>query len=353
MRLLRPFSATLFCVILAACGGGSSVTPSSTAPPSGTGASGLSSQSVQQSDVQAGVSGVQAARNLVGEGQESILITHRIAPVLRALLAHRAAAPTSCENGTSVTLSGNVITIDEYYDVACTQIESSLVWTETETATSFSGPATETVYSTNGSVTETAQLQVTVDLSSVNGNPDTTPIISGFSILTTSMRSGAGYQLGEAGLACALTSPVTCGVVAAVNGSSGESGINVNATAGSSASTSLSMQVQTYRANAANGLSISPATFPAWSIAPAGDLTQTISLTGQENSTQLSFTVNDATNGGALTITGATSGTVTGTLTSTSGGAQIASFTIDANGDGSVTFGNGTTATIAGYTIEG
>jgi len=360
---LRFTTAVVLCTLLAACGGsggggGSSIiVPPPTNPPGG----GMAQQSVQREDAQSGISGVQTARSVTG----SPTSTYSKVRALRELVAregrdaffgpHARYGIGPCSNGqeTSTTAGANntaILEVDSFYDTLCTKIESKLVWTASQSGNNLTGPATSTQYSNSGAITEIDTMSITFYLNSSQQ-------LTGFSLLLTSIVQN-GVQVGEAGVACtvASTNTISCGVADANNVASGEVGANVSATvttASNSSNTSMSMQVSAYQASAANALSIAAATLPFWTVSPAADQTQSVSISGSTTSTTISLTVTDSTNGGSLAISGSTSGSVTGTMTRTDTDATVATFTLDAFGNGTLTYGNGTQVQIVNYAVQG
>lgn len=355
MRSFRVVAAFAFTAFLAACGGGGSSPGGVTVPPPipAPSATGLAQQTVQRSDTQSALTGVQTYEEIAGGGSIGTLTATRSAYRMLAKLnprkllsARRSEAGAACSNGEEETVSGTTITIEQFYDAACTEPEAEIVWTYTQEGDDYTGPATYTMYSTSGATTETADVQITFDFSS-------TGTLTAFAFLLTSIVD-QGTQLGEAGVACAEGSNLTCGVAAIANVAAlgSEIGANASATVNSSTST-VSMQVTDYQ-GAENALSLAQATIPNWTIAPASDQISSTSMTAQPTSTGFTLTLVDNTNGGTFAIAGSSSGTVTGTLTNNANGATVATFTIDAQGNGTLTYtSSGTTASIVNFVVQG
>jgi hypothetical protein len=364
VRYVR-FVAALICVAaLTACGGGGG---SSSGGGGGGGTppqSNISQQSVQRTDVQSGLSGLQAYESYEGGGSlTSFTATRALTAAVRrrgraVLTTRRRDGAAGCDDGVVQTevpnSSGTVVTVtvSVYYDAACDNIESTLVWAASETSsTEISGPATLTNYSTTGAVTETANATIAFYLNSQDE-------LTGLSILATSIVAN-GVSLGQAGIACNVPSlsSFSCGVAAATNiaSSSLEDGANVSLS-GSQTSTQLtvSMSISTYQ-GALNALSITAATFPDWTISPSADLLGSLSMSGTESptSTTVSLTMTDSTNNATLTMSGSVGGTITGTLTNNATGTAVATFSVNAQGNGTVTYGNGSTASIVDYMVQG
>ncbi len=365
MRNIR-FVAALMCVgALTACGGGgggsSSGGGSGVNPPQ----SNISQQSVQRTDVQSGLSGLQAYQSYEGGGSlTGFTATRALTAAVRrngrtVLSTRRRDGAAGCDDGvveeTPIDNSNGsiTITINVYYDAACDNIESSLTWTASEVPSSdeVSGPATLIDYSTSGTVTETANATIAFYLNSQDE-------LTGLSFLATSIVAN-NVSLGQAGIACNVPSlsSFSCGVAAATNiaSSSLEDGANVSLS-GSQTSTQLTvnMQISTYQ-GALNALSITAATFPDWTISPSADLLGSLSMSGTESasSTTVSLTMTDSTNNATLTMSGSAGGTITGTLTNNATGATVATFTVNAQGNGTVTYGNGSSASIVDYMVQG
>lgn len=372
VKIARAFAVLTISTMLAACGGGggggttgSSGGGGSTVTPPGPSSANMTQQSVQRADVQSSLAGVQAVREASG-GSATILARERNA--LRAAVAQArragffgsarviavATSAPGCTNGTVTSTAAGpngstVFTVSTYYDSLCTEIESTVVWTATQSGDTVSGPATETLYSTSGTVTETANAQLTLVYSS-------TQVLTGLSILMTSIVSN-GKQQGQVGIGCSTvsTTSVSCGVAVAsdVYTSSLEQGANVSFTATTtSTGATVSMQASAYQ-SALDGLSISAAAFPDWTISPASAQTGSVSITGTESASAVSLSVTDSANGGSVAISGTVSGTMNGTLTRTDTGATVATFTIDQFGNGTLTYGNGTQVQIVNYAVQG
>lgn len=359
---IRRIAVFVSVALLAACGGGGGGSGSnvSVPPPAQTN---ITQQSVQRSDAQSGLSGLNAYLSYAGGGSLSTYAATRtlvsgVKSKGRAWLTNlRRDGATGCEDGTVSGYTENsngtvTFTIDDYYDSACDNIESSLVWTATISSNDevFSGPATLINYSTSGAVTETTTATIEFIF---NSSGD----LTGFSILATSIVEN-NTSLGQAGIGCSVASATTvsCGVAAAANiaASSLEDGANVSMTATTSSAVSVSMQISTYQGGL-NALSIASGTFPDWTVSPSSDLLGSVAISGTESPTSatVSLTLTDSTNDATLSMTGSIDGTVTGTLTNNANGATVASFSVNAQGNGTLTYGNGDTASIVDYIVQG
>jgi hypothetical protein len=353
---VRSFSRclALFSIVasLVACGGGGGggtipSGPAATATPNAS----LAQQSVQRGDAQATLSGVQTYEELEGSGSAGVLASVRTARAMlakthaRALLASRHIAAT-CESGEEETISGDTITVEEFYDSGCTEPEATIVWTASQDGYDLTGPATFTTYSTSGAVTETAQMTITFYYNSAD-------VLTGIALLFSSIVEN-GVQLGQLGVACteSSTNATSCGLasVSNVGALNVEDGASVTATV--SSSEAVSMQIAEYQ-GAQNTLSISQGTLPSWTISPASDQTASYSLSGQPSGSGFTLTLTDVTNGGTFAVTGSAGGTITGTLTSNASGATEASFTVNALGSGTLTYGSGTQVTITDFVVQG
>lgn len=371
MILLRSVAAFSLAALLSACGGGGGGGATSggggvTVTPPTPNSQNMTQSSVQRADVQSTLAGVQAQREY-GGGSTTAFARQRAA--LRAAVegARRAGmfgtarsplvTPTSapgCSGGsTSSTTPGTngseILTVTAYYDTLCTQIEDSIVWTATQNGNVISGPATITLYSTAGALTETASGQIQFDYNSSQQ-------LTGLSFLMTSIVV-SGKQQGQLALGCSVTSSTTasCGVAVAsdIFSLSLEDGANVSFTATTtSAGSTFSMQTIAYQSTI-DGLSISAAGFPDWSISPSSAQTGSIAITGTQTASSVSFTAVDSSNGGSITVTGSSSGTLSGTIVRSDTNASVGTFTLDSNGNGTLTYGNGTQVSIFNYTVQG
>ncbi len=361
MTFVRVLSAVLIGTILSACGGGGGgtsgggvITVPTLPPPSGAS---MAQQSVQREDAQSGISGVQAARSFTGSATTTYSRIRAMRTFVErngraALFGPRARYGIGlCSNGqeTSTTAGANntaIVEIDTFYDALCTTLESQLVWTASQSGSNLSGPATSTQYAQNGTITETDTMSITFYLSGQT--------VTGFSLFVSSILK-SGIQIGQAGVACTATSStaVSCGVADANNVASGEVGANVSATVSVTATTTMSMQVSAYQSSGANALAIAASSFPFWSISPAADQTQSVSISGSARAPSRSLTVDAATNGGALAISGSPSGAIAGTLTRNDTGATVATFALDGFGNGTLTYGDGTQVSILNYAVQG
>jgi len=358
---IRRVAGFVCIVLLSACGGGSSSGGggggSVTVPPPVT--LNLSDQSVQRSDAQSGLAGVEAYQEYEGGGSISTLTAARAMRTMLAKVSPKSFAdgarprPLLCNAGDGVneTIVNNgngslTITIEDYYDDACTQPEAEVVWTATQSGSTVSGPASFTEYSASGTVTGTASAQITFLFNNSSLQEET-----GFSFLLTDVVEN-GEDLGEIGVACTLTVTGSCssaGVAAAANASSIDSEEGASVTL--SVSSTLSMNVAQYQ-GAENSLTVSQGTFPAWTISPSSALLSSVSISGSATANGFALTLTDSTYGGTLAITGTASG-VTGTLTNTATGATVASFTVNAQGNGTLTYSNGTQVSIVDYIVQG
>ncbi len=366
MQSVRFVTALVCTGALAACGGGGGGGGSTSGgggggitPPQQTN---ISQQSTQRADVQSGLGGIQAYESFEGGGSLTNFIATRALSAAvrregRGLLASlRRDGAAGCSDGvvtTEVPNSNNTVvtvTVSVYYDAACNNIESTLVWEASEpSSTELSGPATLTEYSTTGAVTETANATIVFYVNSQDQ-------VTGISILESSI-SANGVSLGQAGVACNTPSVTafSCGVAAVANvaASSLEDGANVSLSGSQTGSqTTVNMQVSAYQGGL-NALSVAVATFPDWTITPASDLLNTLAISGSGSPTSVTLTLTDSANDATLSMTGSVGGTITGTLTNNATGATVATFTVNAQGSGTVTYSNGSTASIVDYLVQG
>ncbi|HUN29685.1 MAG TPA: hypothetical protein VMV65_07745 [Alphaproteobacteria bacterium] len=352
MRNARFVTALVGAGALAACGGGGGGgggTGVTVPPPVPTN---LSETSVQRNDAQSALSGVQAYQEYAGGGSISTLTAVRVVHTMLAktnpktLLTAPPRHVLSCNTSPGVNeyTSGDTITIEDYYDSQCTQLEAEIVWTVTQSGNTYTGPAVFTEYSMTGGVTESANVQITFIFNSAD------TAVTGFSFLLSNVVDNGTAISGEIGLACNAGTATTCdiAVVANVAALSAEDGSSVSATATTS---SISMQISDYQ-GAENSLSIAQGTFPAWVISPSADLVASVSIAGQATSSGFSLSLTDSTNGGTFAITGTSSG-VTGTLTNNATGATVASFTVDDQGNGTLTYSNNSQVSIVDYIVQG
>jgi hypothetical protein len=345
-------------LLLAACGGGGGSTPPTTTGgqtggSTGGNSGGLTSTSVERSDAQSALVGVQAYENAEGGGSGGILTARRMLEHVdvKAMLAHERRDVPTCEAGSTggteetvveTSSTTETVTIETFYDAACTEPEVDLVWNASLSGTNLTGPATYTQYNATGTTAFTASAQVTIYATSTGTE-------TGISLLITGITGADTGSLVSTGLACSETGSAGCSLAVVGNTSSGETGVVSDA---SVSTTAVSMQVQAYQGSA-GALSIQAGTFPDWTIAPSSDEIASVSISGGPASGGgFSLTLTDNVNGGTFAITGSANGTVTGTLTATGSSTTDASFSIDAAGDGTLTYGNGTTASIVDFEIQ-
>jgi hypothetical protein len=351
VRYVRFVTALICAGALAACGGGGSggtTLPQATPTP----ATNLSQTSVQRSDAQSALAGVQAYEEYNGGGSISTLTSVRAVHTMLARINPRhpmtcATSPGLSETVVSTGSNTATITIENYYDSACTQLEAEIVWNVTISGETFSGPAQFTEFSQSGTQTGSANVQITF----VFNNAGTE--LTGFSFLMSNVVQNSTAISGEIGLACsagATSGSATCGIAAVANVSALnlEDGVSVTASASSS---SLSMQALDYQ-GPENALSIAAGTIPNWTISPSSDLVSSVSISGQTTASGFTLTLTDSTNGGTFAIVGSSSG-VTGTLTDNSTGGTDATFTVNAQGNGTLTYSNGTQVSIVDYLVQG
>jgi hypothetical protein len=368
MQNSRRLTACVFIFALSACGGGGGSSSSGYISPPPTPATNLSQQSVQRADAQSALTGVQAYEEYAGGGSVSTLSSERslyallkeiTAPMLQVSHSRRV---FTCNGGAGVnetivetSSTTATVTLEDYYDSACTDLEAEIVWTVTESQsgsqTILSGPATFSKYAQGNSATptQTASAQITF-------YENASDQVTGFSYLLSNMTQNGSPISGEAGLACnvASSTSVSCGVAAIANVAalSAEDGALVSASVSTASSVTVSMAVAAYQ-GAENRLSIAQGTFPNWTISPASDQTASVSITGSATSTGFALTLTDNTNGGTFAISGSSSGNVTGTLTNNSTGATVASFTVNGQGNGTLTYSSGTQVQIVDYVVQG
>ncbi len=248
MSFGRAFAVFGVAAMLAGCAGGgtSGGGNGNVSPPAAPSSANMTKKSVQRADVQSSLAGVQAMREAVGPGTSAFVrqrnaLKAAVAKARRAGMfgiLHPMATATSDPNcngsgSSESTAPGSngsvVITVSTYYDSACTDIESVIVWTATQSGSTVNGPATVTLYSKNGTVTETASAQVQFIYSD-----STLSVVTGISILMTSIVDN-GKNQGELGVGCNIASATTisCGVAVAadVYAAQIEEGANVSFTA--------------------------------------------------------------------------------------------------------------------------
>ncbi len=355
MRNARFVTALICAGALVACGGGGggggSVTPQATPQTN------ISQTSVQRSDAQSALAGVQAYEEYSGGGSISTLTAVRAVHTLltkinpKTLLSSPPRHVLTCNYGPGVNESvvanangTDTVTIEDYYDDNCMDPEAEIVWTVTSSGTTVSGPALFTEYSTSGAQTGSANVQITFVYNSAGTE------LTGFSFLLSNVVDNGTPVSGEIGLACSAGTSTTCGVAAVANVAALdlEDGASVVASFGTS---SVSMQIAAYQ-GAENALSVAAGTIPNWTISPSSDLVSSVSISGQATASGFTLTLTDSTNGGTLAMTGTSTG-VTGTLTNNATGATVASFTVNASGNGTLTYSNGTQVTIVDDIVQG
>lgn len=254
------------------------------------------------------------------------------------------------ENGSG---SSSVITVATFYDLGCTQPWQNLVW-DAGAEGSIDGPYTLTAYSQS----DQPELFASGDLRIVTGAG---AVVDAFTQTQTSIAAtSGGTSIGQIDTACQMTPSVTCGFAAAANLPSGEDAVTatISATVDSvpgGQSISATLSAQTYAANAPNAITISPGTFPAWSVSGAaaaqtlsGTFAVTLTHTGLPSGLQA--TLNDAADGDTVSLASAAGGV----LAAVNGpsGASSATLAVDFNGNGSILYGDGNRAGVIGWLIE-
>jgi hypothetical protein len=343
---------------LAACGGGGGGSSSGASgvynpvpSPSSSAGANLSQTSVERTDAQGALAGVQTYEEIAGGGSISTLTARRAMHSMLAKLNPKALIgqprrPATCNDGSGVneTVTATTITIEQYYDDECTEPEAEIVWTYTQLGDEVTGPATFTEYSVSGATTETANAQITFEY---NGSDQ----LVGFAFLLSNIVD-QGTQLGSTGVACIDMTSEDCDVASIANAAplDAEDGVVVSAAVTNTSTLAVTMQISTYQ-GAENALTIVQGVLPNWTITPASDLTQSLSISGSSSASGFTLTLTDNTNGGSFAIIG-TAGGATGTLTNTATGATVASFSVNAQGNGTLTYGNGSTASIVDYVVQ-
>lgn len=365
MRVRSYFAAVCVALVVSACGGGGGGSSSGGITPGGGngngngGGSSLSQTSVQRSDAEGALVGVETYRSYSDGGSPTTLTSlRRTLSRLgkHAMLLHERSA-TTCENDSEIsevagTNGTEIFTIDDYYDSMCTQLEDSLVWTASAQGDDITGPATFTQYSTSGAITGTADAVITFVYTN-----SSLSVLSGISFLLTDVTENGSTSSGSIGLACSETAAGAtgeCSVAVTENVAALSEELGAVATISlASSNQSIAMQIAAYQ-GAENALAIASGTFPAWTISPASDVVASDSIAGGATSGGgFTLTLTDNTNGGTLAIVGSSSGTVNGTLTNTATGSTVATFTIDSSGDGTLTYSSGTQVSIVDYIVQG
>jgi hypothetical protein len=332
--------------------------PSATPPP-------VPTQQSERADAQQALSAYQAASQVGESGGPSALSAARrpetISAVRRTLLRRESSTTTPCTNGVITTTNQTspttaVITVDSYYDPTCTTLWAQLTWNVTAGGTTAAGPFSYDDYAKTG-----AQEGYTSGTLSITFNSALTAATA-FSVdMNDIATSPTSPSYGQVELACGQTSSLNCGfaVIADTAGGS-EQGANMTMGAGitmhpaGSYSVTVNVNAQAYTSGA-NGMSISPGTFPAWTISGgtlensvAGTLSVLYSGTSTPNSLSASFT--DAQYDTKVTLA-ASNGGLTGTISRES--ASLAAFSVDVSGNGTITYGNGTTGQIRDWLVIG
>lgn len=350
------------CILLCACGGGGGggggttpvPQPTATLPPVPT------SQS-ERVDAQNALSAYQASSAFSSSGGTPALSAGRR---IEAFMNRRGAlsrrnSTTACTNGiiTTTTQTSSTtltITVDSYYDLTCTHLREELVWSAAIANTTAAGPFTDTEYTNAGSVGGYRSGNLSFTFNSA------LTAITAISILMSDIAtSQTAPSIGELGLACALSSSVSCGVAAVENvASGGEQGVNLNVsgseTAGANGtySVQITLNAQAYT-GASNSMTIAQGTLPAWTIS-GGTLFD--SLTGNAN---VAYAANGIPTSAAVNLTDPQYNT-TVSLTATQNGltglvqrgsTTYATFSVDLSGNGTITYDGGATGQIQNWLI--
>lgn len=367
----RVFVLFAACFALAACGGGGSagggsITPTAPAPtPTTTPALLTPTQQSERADAQQALSGYQAASQITPTGGSSLLSIGRRAPELAAkmhLMRHMHTLTTSaCNNGVITTVNQTssttaTETVSTYYDTSCVTLWEQLTWNVTLSGTTLAGPFSSSQYTKTG----TQESYVSGSLSVTLNNALTA--ITAMSVQMTDIAtSPTAPSLGQLGLACGITSSLSCGLAMVANvGTTAEQGasmtLGATETAGSAGSytVSLTLNTQAYT-SAANGMTITPAAFPGWTIS-GGSLSgsvngsMTVAYTANGTPTSISASFTDPQYGTTVALSATATG-VAGTISRDS--TSYGTFSVDVNGNGTIAYSDGTTGQIADWMIVG
>jgi hypothetical protein len=365
MRLLVVLFAVLFAV--AGCGGGgggSSSSPGvsiSTPVIVQTPASLSGNTSLQRTLVQQGLTSTSEAGTIAQYAAPSSTLS----AARRAFAARRSVATVSaCSNSTIDTttpVSANVedLTIDTYYDTACTQLwwVGQFVLTAAS-STSGTLAGSYTYYTQSGTVYEYVG-GVTIALGGLGTG-------SGyFSVGANIAASQTAQPYANLGVGCSIASTSSsCSVaavahLAAISLDEGTSATMSATLTGNASSTvvGLSGSGAGYTA-ALNALNIAPQGVSGWAIT-GGSPAVTLSLTGS-----VTFATTGALAAETLALTDSADGAtvsmsyngiaqlITGTVVQTSTGGTVATFSVSATGTGTVTYGTGTVAQIVNWVVQ-
>jgi hypothetical protein len=261
-------------------------------------------------------------------------------------------------NQTSPTTA--TVTVDTYYDFACTTLWQQFTWNVTTTgSTQETGPFSYAAYTANGVQEGYASGTMSVTLDSSSG------AVLDFSLQTDVAKSVTAPPFGTAALACGQTPPLgpslSCGFAEVADVSSGgEQGanmiLNVTQTSALVGSFTLSANVtaQAYIAGT-NGMTISSATPFTWAISGGtleSAIAGTITIAYQANGIPTSVTGNLTDSRHATTVTlAATKSGLTGSVAG--GSTSYATFSVDLSGNGTITYANGAAGQIQSWLIAG
>ena len=363
MRILPAVFCIVLGVALSACGGGGSanVTPAGSGNPNNAPAL-TQNTTLQRNLAQQGLSTTYTARNMVSDTSGS---ASTLATVRRAVEARRfSAATTGCvdsEIETTTVISSTVenLTIQSYYDTACTQLAvlGQFVLTVTS-STSATAAGSYTYYTQAGTIFE-YDGPVTITFGGLGTGSEY------FATSSSVATSRLAIPYGSEGFGCSTTSSsVTCTSAAVEHwtSSNDDEGQSLTLTAaltqsGSSSTATISGTGNGYTA-AFDALSVVPQGVSSFAVSgAAASLSVSVNASAAFNAGVLggeTLTVTDAPDGATLEMSyNAATQLLGGTVMQTGTGLVLATFSVSSiSGSGTVTYGNGTTAQIVDWVIE-
>lgn len=262
-----------------------------------------------------------------------------------------------CTNGVKVsvvTTSTTVTTtIDVFYDPNCVTILAHTVLVQTQTS-----PPTSSL---TGTATFTAPSGAVVAYTTLSGTV-TKGLTTSFTVTGTAAPNQSSPATASFGLSCSQSgSANTCGFggiqnVSLLNTEFGNT-FTFNGTQTGNVNTG-GASLQAYL-SPLNAMSLSPGTFPAWTITGGGSPlinssgTFTVTVGSFNLASAISITLKDTTVDAQSTanMTGGPFGSTTGGVTQVSNGATATFYGIDGTGTGLLQYSDGTTAQVQGFVI--
>jgi hypothetical protein len=281
----------------------------------------------------------------------------------RAIAAHRSRTDSSCVGGeeystTTVSTTVSSITVEIFYDAACTEPESLGQFTVTEnSATSATISGSDTLYTMAGTIDGYNTLTLSLSVPSALGPITVTDQVSEAS-------SPSSQPFANIGSTCSINSNgnETCSIAVADHSAAlnADNAVVENVTETVTEVPSLSETIAgngSAYLGALNSIGITQQGTATWTVTggskvDSATLSATYGYTGSTLVNNAALTISDSANGGVVSVMfNASSQTYEGTLTQGSSGATLATFSVDPTGSGTITYSNGATGTISNGVI--